>query len=86
MYCTLNAHLIQIIILKEVVSQPPLAICHVGVWQLNLKDSILARGHSDVTELSDDAHMLWQWKGSWKVKRSEGVSITDDKGYWFKEE
>lgn len=66
-HSTLAAHFIQIIILEEVVSEPPLPICYPWVWQLNLKDSILSSGHSDITEFSDDTHTLWGWMGWWEI-------------------
>ena len=62
-HSALAAHLIQIIILEEVVCEPPFSVCHGRVWQLNFKDCILPSGDSDIVEFSDDAHTLWWGNG-----------------------
>lgn len=62
----MTAHLVEIIILKEVVSEPPFPIGDANMWQLNLKDGVLAGGHSNIAELPDNAYMLWEWMGGQK--------------------
>lgn len=58
MHSALEAHLIQIVVLEEVVSEPPLGVCDVRVRQLHLKDSILPGGHGGVAQRPEDAHAL----------------------------
>lgn len=68
-----NAHLIQIIILKQVVWKPPFPIGDTRVWQLNLKDGVFPSGHSNVAEFSNDSHMLWGWMGWWMMRDQRSV-------------
>lgn len=58
MYSALAAHLVQIVVLEEVVSEPPLGVCDARVRQLHLKDGILPGGHSGVAKRPEDAHTL----------------------------
>lgn len=66
MHSALATHLVQIIILKEVVAEPPLHITDSCVWQLDLEDGVLPGGHGNVAELSDDANTFWEWMGGQK--------------------
>lgn len=55
-HSALAAHLVQIVVLEEVVSEPPLCVCDTRVRQLHLKDGILPGGHSGVAQRPEDAH------------------------------
>lgn len=65
-HSALAAHLVEIVVLEEVVSEPPLCVCDTRVRQLHLKDGVLPGGHSGVAQLPEDAHTLYgqMWRRS----------------------
>lgn len=75
-HSALAAHLVQIVVLKEVVSKPPLCICDTRVRQLHLKDGILPRGHSGVAQRPEDAHTLCGQTGRRSKVTLPDVKIT----------
>lgn len=60
MYPALAGHLVQVVVLEEVIAQPPLSVGHALLGQLTRKDRILPGGHCDVVQLPSDAYRLWR--------------------------
>lgn len=54
----LAAHLIQVVVLEEIVPEPPFSSRHPRVRQLHLEHSVLPGGHRNIVELPEDAHVL----------------------------
>ena len=62
----LAAHLIQVVVLEQVVPQPPLCSGHPHMGQLHFEHGVLSGGHCDVVEHAGDPDALWEWGGGAK--------------------